>query len=127
MSQERYKRQLSLIGESGQAKLKDTLVTIVGAGALGNIATKFLASTGVGNIIIIDPDIIDKSNLNRQILFNEEAIGKSKAYGLLRTLQKINSDIEYKAIQIKLTGENIRDLINPDYVRIILERDIIRF
>lgn len=116
MNQDRYERQSSLIGgKEGQLKLKDALVTLVGAGAIGNIAAKFLASAGVGTLILIDNDKVDKSNLHRQILFNEKAIGNSKAYSLAVTLAKINSENEYKAIDYKLTKENVHEFINPDY------------
>lgn len=90
---ERYKRQIDLIGEDGQAKLSNASVLIVGAGGLGNIASKFLASSGVGYIEIWDDDKVEESNLNRQILFNEESIGKPKVVTLVNTLGKINPDI----------------------------------
>ena len=65
----RYARQIGLIGEKGQAKLSKAWVLIVGAGGLGNICAKFLASSGVGNILIIDHDTVELCNLNRQIMF----------------------------------------------------------
>jgi len=94
----RYDRQLRLVGGSGQETLKNSAVFIVGAGGIGNIAAKYLASSGVGKIIICDNDTIEESNLNRQILFNEESIGKYKSDTLCNTLNKINPDNCYVPI-----------------------------
>lgn len=94
----RYKRQIGLIGESGQTKLLMSKALIVGAGGLGNIAAKFLASSGMGDIVIIDDDNVEKSNLNRQILFNEKSIGKNKAEGLTGT---IHQHLIYKQLKVK--------------------------
>ncbi len=90
---ETYKRQLGLIGEDGQAKLAKASILIVGAGGIGNIAAKYLASSGVGHLTMFDPDIISQSNLNRQLLFNEESIGRSKVIKLKEVLHKINSNL----------------------------------
>jgi len=89
----RYDRQIGLISEKGQNKLKMMRVCIIGAGGIGNIAAKFLASSGVGHIEIFDKDIVEKSNLNRQILFNEQSVGKNKAEALKNTILKINPEI----------------------------------
>jgi len=95
---DRYTRQVSLIGKEGQEKLRKACVMIVGAGGLGNIAAKFLASSGVGKLIIIDHDIVGKSNLNRQFLFNKKTIGKAKAKALKATLKKINPEVRVEAV-----------------------------
>ena len=95
----RYARQIGLIGEKGQAKLSKAWVLIVGAGGLGNICAKFLASSGVGNILIIDHDTVELCNLNRQIMFNKESIGKGKAESLCKTLEKINPEINCYAFE----------------------------
>lgn len=92
----RYDRQIGLIGEEGQAKLSKAWVLIIGAGGLGNICAKFLASSGVGTITIIDHDTVELSNLNRQLMFNNESIGKNKANALYKTLQKINPEIDVR-------------------------------
>lgn len=95
---ERYKRQVNLIGEDSQAKLKNAEVLIIGAGGIGNICAKFLASSGVGYVEIWDNDDVELSNLNRQILFNSGSLGLSKAEALANTIRKINPDIECEGI-----------------------------
>ena len=99
---DRYIRQIELIGKEGQKKLKKACVMVIGAGGLGNIAAKYLASTGVGKLILVDYDHVEKSNLNRQVLFNKLSIGKSKVESLKKTLNKINSDVKIKAINKKV-------------------------
>ena len=96
---ERYKRQVEIIGDEGQQKLQDASVVIIGAGGLGNIVAKFLASSGVGFILICDDDRVDKTNLNRQLLFNDESINSNKALALVKTLHKINPDGFYFKIR----------------------------
>lgn len=95
---ERYDRQLALIGKEGQEKLKKACVMVIGAGGLGNIATKFLVSSGVGKLIIIDRDIVEESNLGRQFLFNIKSLKNYKVVALKETLYKINPDVEVTAI-----------------------------
>jgi len=98
----RYDRQIGLIGEEGQSKLSKARVLIIGAGGLGNICAKFLASSGVGELLIVDHDIVEKSNLNRQIMFNKKSIGKNKAESLYKTLQKINPEVRVSYADSKI-------------------------
>lgn len=105
---ETYERQLPLIGESGQNKLNTSWVLIVGAGGIGNIAAKFLASSGTRFLNILDYDSVEKSNLNRQILFNEKCVGKNKAESLAKTIKKINPDISCYGSNLKF-DKNIDD------------------
>jgi len=121
---DRYIKQIALIGNDGQEKLKKACVMIIGAGGLGNIASKFLASSGVGKIIIVDHDIVEKSNLNRQFLFNTKSIKKSKATALKATLKKINPEITIKAIVKKLdfkTEISIMEIAIANNVNVILD------
>jgi len=99
---ERYNRQIALIGSEGQEKLKKACVMIIGAGGLGNIAAKFLASSGVGKLIIIDHDVVEESNLNRQFLFNKKQIKRPKAIALKETLYKINPETKVEGVVKKL-------------------------
>jgi adenylyltransferase/sulfurtransferase len=103
---DRYSRQIPLIGEDGQEKLRKSCIMIVGAGGLGNIAAKFLASSGVGKLIIVDHDVVDKSNLNRQFLFNRRSINKPKAKQLEKTLRKINPETKVIPIVKKVSFES---------------------
>lgn len=106
---ERYSRQILLpeIGLTGQEILQQKKVVIVGIGALGTAAAELLARAGVGNLCLIDRDIIELSNLHRQILFEESDVGKSKAVAAKEKLTTINSEIKITAEPIHLNLENI--------------------
>lgn len=110
----RYSRHLLLdeIGVSGQAKLKESKVLIVGAGGLGCPVLLYLAAAGVGTIGIIDFDIIEESNLQRQILFDTSDIGKSKAQVAKNKLGAKNPLINVIAYPEKLTNKNSIQLFN---------------
>ncbi|MEM4581323.1 MAG: ThiF family adenylyltransferase, partial [Candidatus Korarchaeum sp.] len=88
----RYERQLSLIGEEGQAKLRKSLVAIVGAGGIGSPLSLYLASAGV-NLRIIDGDLVSLNNLHRQIIYGEDDIGLPKALVAEMEIRRWNSDV----------------------------------
>ena len=92
---DRYSRQIILpeVGGRGQKKLLKSKVLIIGAGGLGSPCSMYLAAAGVGKIGIVDNDIVDLSNLQRQILHNAENINKNKVDSALETLKKINPDV----------------------------------
>lgn len=115
---EKYSRQLLLkeIGREGQAKLAQATVAIVGIGALGTVAAELLARVGVGKLVLIDRDIIEESNLQRQVLFIEEDVGRSKAIVAKERLQKINSLITLEAHPIHLNNKNIGLLNNTTII-----------
>ncbi len=110
---DRYDRQIIIeeIGRQGQEKLKNARVTIVGAGGLGSSVSMYLVAAGIGEITIIDGDSVSLSNLNRQILHGESAIGKSKVESAIRRLKDINSDIIIKGICDKVTDDNVLALM----------------
>jgi molybdopterin/thiamine biosynthesis adenylyltransferase/rhodanese-related sulfurtransferase len=115
----RYARHLVLpeVGEDGQKKLKSAKVLIIGAGGLGSPLGLYLASAGVGEIGVIDFDNVSFSNLQRQVLFSENKVGKSKAEIAKEHLLEINSGITVKAYNEKLTYKNAPDIIkNYDIV-----------
>ena len=116
----RYNRQIILpnVGEEGQKKIKAARVLLIGAGGLGSAAGFYLAAAGVGRIGIIDSDVVEISNLNRQILHNNERIGKPKADSARQTLADLNPEIEIVAYQMRLTPENALELIK-DYDLIV--------
>ena len=110
---ERYDRQIMIpnFGEEGQLKLKKSKVTVVGAGGLGSSVTLYLAAAGVGTLTIIDPERVELSNLNHQVLHWTEDIGELKAVSVARKLEKLNPAVEVKAVPERLTMENVRGLI----------------
>lgn len=112
----RYDRhlKLELIGEEGQLKLKNAKVLVVGSGGLGCPALQYLTAAGVGYLGIIDGDKLERSNLQRQILFREEDIGKNKAIAARAQLSQLNSEIEIEALPYHLSTKNALNLI-PNY------------
>src|SRR6187399_2315456 len=112
----RYNRHFRLeeIGEQGQVKLKSARVLVIGAGGLGCPAIQYLAAAGIGNIGIMDFDVVESSNLQRQFLFKESDIGKSKASCAAESIIAFNSHIRVTAINEKLTALNIRSIFG-DY------------
>jgi len=112
----RYSRHFMLpeVGEEGQAKLLDAKVLMVGAGGLGSPSAFYLAAAGVGTMGIIDPDVVDLSNLQRQILHTNDRIGQPKTDSAKQTLQALNPDVRVITYQEKLTSENILKIIK-DY------------
>jgi len=109
---DRYSRQIILkkIGVSGQKKLLKSRVLIVGAGGLGSPIAIYLAALGIGNIGIVDKDIVEISNLSRQIIFETKDLNKKKAYAAIDKLRKINLDLKLKAFKEKLTSININKI-----------------
>lgn len=110
----RYARHFALpdFGMAGQKRLKNSSVLVVGAGGLGSPLLLYLAAAGVGRIGIIDPDLVDMSNLQRQILYNVADIGKSKAETAREKLLAMNPEIEIDAFFMPLTRENALDVIS---------------
>jgi len=114
----RYSRQTLLqeIGENGQAMLQNKQVAIIGIGALGTVAAELLTRAGVGSLLLIDRDIIEESNLQRQTLFEENDIGKSKAATAKQKLQNINSTTKINFHSIHLNNQNISTLMQADLI-----------
>jgi molybdopterin/thiamine biosynthesis adenylyltransferase/rhodanese-related sulfurtransferase len=112
----RYSRHFLLpeVGEDGQAKLLQAKVLMVGAGGLGCPAAYYLAAAGVGTLGIIDNDVVDISNLQRQILHANDRVGMPKVESAKKTLEALNPDVKVIPYQAKLTSENIMDIIK-DY------------
>jgi adenylyltransferase/sulfurtransferase len=113
---ERYSRQELVLGKANQKKLQKAIVAIVGVGALGTVAAELLTRAGVGKLILIDRDTIEESNLQRQLLFTEKDVGKSKAKVAEEKLKEINSTIKIKPHAIHLNSENISLLKEADLV-----------
>ncbi|MCG0277837.1 MAG: molybdopterin-synthase adenylyltransferase MoeB [Thermanaeromonas sp.] len=110
---ERYSRQIILpnVGGKGQKKLKQSKVLVVGAGGLGSPVAYYLAAAGVGTIGIVDGDAVELSNLQRQILHNTERVGLPKAESARQTLLALNPHITVNVHQLRLSKDNILDVI----------------
>jgi adenylyltransferase/sulfurtransferase len=108
----RYERQINIhgFGIEGQKKLKRTRVIIAGIGGLGSSIAIYLAIAGVGNIRIVDNDVVSLSNLNRQILYQTQDIGRKKAWAGKESLLKWNNDIQIEAIMETISVENIHKI-----------------
>jgi molybdopterin/thiamine biosynthesis adenylyltransferase/rhodanese-related sulfurtransferase len=110
---ERYQRHLSLpgFGAAAQEKLKSASVLVVGAGGLGCPALLYLAAAGVGRIVIVDPDSVDASNLQRQVLYAAEDVGANKAEAAARRLRSLNAHIRVDANPVRLDRSNALELV----------------
>ena len=109
----RYSRHLALseVGLEGQLKIKNSRVLIVGAGGLGSPAGLYLAAAGVGHIGIIDHDLVDASNLQRQVLFRTDHVGRPKAEIAAHELERLNPEIEVVPIVETLTSANALSIL----------------
>jgi len=110
---DRYQRQIMMdgFGEVGQEKLKQAKVFIAGAGGLGSPVAIYLAVAGVGQIRIVDRDVVELSNLNRQILHWDKDVDRGKAESAGEKLRQMNSDIKIETIAENITEDNIQELI----------------
>lgn len=109
----RYGRQILYpdFGESGQKRLKQSHVAVAGLGGLGSPAAIYLASAGIGHLTLVDCDLVELSNLNRQVLHWEEDIGEKKSLSAARKLAKLNPAITITPLFEKITEDNVRDII----------------
>jgi adenylyltransferase/sulfurtransferase len=110
---ERYDRQYILpqIGEDGQKKLIDSRVAIIGCGALGGHSSTLLTRAGIGFIRVIDRDVIELDNLQRQVLFDEKDVGKPKANAAENRLKGINSDVRIEGVVDDVNFSNVLEYI----------------
>lgn len=107
---QRYHRQMLMFDEAGQARLKRSRVLIAGGGGLGCPVALYLAVAGVGCIDIVDRDVVEMSNLNRQVLHWERDIGKPKVFSIEEKIRKINPDIRIIARHETITEDNVLEL-----------------
>ena len=110
----RYQRHLLLpeVGEKGQIKLLESKVLMLGAGGLGSPSALYLAAAGVGTIGVIDMDVVDQSNLQRQILHNMDRIGDRKVDSAKKTLTALNPDVNVVTYDTRLGADNVLDIID---------------
>jgi sulfur-carrier protein adenylyltransferase/sulfurtransferase len=113
---ERYSRHFLLhqLGEKGQGKLLDAKVLLVGAGGLGSPVALYLAAAGIGTLGIVDADVVDRSNLQRQVLHTTDRVGMRKTESAVMTIHALNPDVQVHAYPERLTVDNVMALFQ-DY------------
>ncbi len=114
----RYQRQTSLpeVGREGQVKLRDAKVFVAGLGGLGSVCAYYLVAAGVGHLRIVDKDVVELENLNRQILHWTEDVGKTKIDSALDKLGRLNPDCRIEALKEEVRAGNAGDLIGDSSV-----------
>ncbi|HSH58546.1 MAG TPA: molybdopterin-synthase adenylyltransferase MoeB [Acidimicrobiales bacterium] len=110
----RYQRHLLLpeVGDTGQQKLLESKMLLLGAGGLGSPAALYLAAAGVGTLGVIDMDVVDASNLQRQILHNMDRVGERKVDSAKKTLTALNPDVDVATYDVRLGADNVLDVID---------------
>ncbi len=113
----RYSRHLLIpeIGEEGQLKLLDARILLIGAGGLGSPASLYLAAAGIGRLGIIDADIVDETNLQRQIAHSLDTLGTPKVDSAKRAINALNPDVEVVGYRERLTSENIDRILDDGW------------
>ncbi len=109
--EERYSRQIAYLGKDAQEKLRKSNVCIIGCGGLGSCSAELLARAGIGTIKLVDRDIVELSNLQRQHLYTEEDLGIPKVVALGRHLRKINSEIRVMPVWKNIGPDNASGVI----------------
>jgi sulfur-carrier protein adenylyltransferase/sulfurtransferase len=113
----RYSRHLLIpeVGEEGQRKLLAARVLLVGAGGLGSPASLYLAAAGVGRLGIVDADVVDDTNLQRQIVHTTSRLGEPKVESARETLEALNPDVDVRPIRERLTSENVDRILDEGW------------
>ena len=113
----RYSRHLLIpeVGEAGQERLLACRVLLIGAGGLGSPASLYLAAAGVGTLGIVDADVVDDSNLQRQIVHSTDRLGEPKVLSAKRTLEALNPDVDVKTYEERLTSENVERILGDGW------------
>ena len=117
----RYSRHLLIpeVGEDGQQRLLDARVLLVGAGGLGSPASLYLAAAGVGTLGIVDADVVDESNLQRQIVHSTDRLGEPKVASARRTLEALNPDVNVVPFEERLGSDNVERILDGGWDVII--------
>ena len=113
----RYSRHLLIpeVGDEGQQKLLAARVLLIGAGGLGSPASLYLAAAGVGTLGIVDADIVDDSNLQRQIVHSTERLGEPKVLSAKRTIEALNPDVTVIPYEERLTSDNVERIVGAGW------------
>ncbi|WP_236698068.1 HesA/MoeB/ThiF family protein [Pyrodictium occultum] len=113
----RYERQIPIFGVEGQERLKKASVLVAGVGGLGSFEALYLAALGVGKLVLVDGDVVDESNLNRQVLYTVDDLGRPKAIAAAEKLRRFNPNVEIVAVSERITEDNVDGLVSEaDYV-----------
>src|SRR5439155_8318406 len=113
----RYSRHLLIpeVGEEGQLKLLDSKVLLIGAGGLGSPAALYLAAAGVGRIGIVDADVVDETNLQRQVIHSLDTVGHSKVGSAKATIEALNPDVDVVTYEERITSENVERILGDGW------------
>jgi sulfur-carrier protein adenylyltransferase/sulfurtransferase len=113
----RYSRHLLIpeVGEEGQSRLLESSILLIGAGGLGSPAALYLAAAGVGRIGIVDDDVVDESNLQRQVLHSTAGLGERKARSARKALEELNPDVDVVTYEEWLTSENVDRILGDGW------------
>jgi molybdopterin/thiamine biosynthesis adenylyltransferase/rhodanese-related sulfurtransferase len=113
----RYSRHLLIpeVGEEGQLKLLDSRVLLIGAGGLGSPASLYLAAAGVGKLGLVDADVVDETNLQRQVVHSTSSLGEPKVDSARRALEALNPDVNVTTYRERLTSENIDRILDDGW------------
>ncbi len=109
-----YERTELLLGKEDFDKLRKSHVLVVGLGGVGSFAAEFLARTGIGKMTIVDPDLVQETNINRQIQALHSTVGQKKAFVLAERLKDINPDLDLKALDYFLHEQEIDEILQMD-------------
>ncbi len=117
----RYSRHLLIpeIGETGQLKLLDSRILLIGAGGLGSPASLYLAAAGIGRIGIVDADIVDETNLQRQVAHSLDTLGTPKVDSAKRAIEALNPDVDVVTYRERLTSENVERILGDGWDLIV--------
>jgi adenylyltransferase/sulfurtransferase len=113
---DRYSRHIIMddVGPEGQAKLLDSRILCLGAGGLGSPVVQYLAAAGVGTLGIADDDVVERSNLQRQVVHADADVGRSKVDSAAEYVERLNPDVTVERHETRVTSENVEELI-ADY------------
>jgi len=116
-TRERYSRHLLIpeVGEKGQLRLRDTSILLIGAGGLGSPAALYLAAAGVARLGLVDDDVVEASNLQRQVVHSTAVLGESKALSAKRAIEELNPDVTAVPYQERLTAENVDRILDEGW------------
>jgi molybdopterin/thiamine biosynthesis adenylyltransferase/rhodanese-related sulfurtransferase len=117
----RYSRHLLIpeIGQAGQQRLLEAKVLLIGAGGLGSPAALYLAAAGVGRLGIVDDDVVDETNLQRQVLHSTAALDEPKVDSAVRRVQELNADVEVVPYQERLSADNVDGILDEGWEVIV--------